>query len=133
MTLNTAGLVPGTVATAWIAIFNTPAACATNPCSPPDLANPAVHGGLVYAGGRIIGADGTATFGGFRAVGDTSGIFMGTRGLILPMTAEIHLAVRTHGAAILNDPTVLSQQLTTFNGGCPPNPCANLHVSIHQQ
>ncbi len=133
MTLNTSGLVPGTVATAWIAIFNTPAACATNPCTPADLANPAAHAGLFNGGGRIVGADGSASFGGFRAVGDTSGIFMGTRGLILPLTAEIHLVVRTHGPAILNDPTVLSQQLSMFNGGCPPNTCTSIQTSIHQQ
>ena len=133
MTINTAGLTPGTVATAWLAVFNAPARCATNPCSPADFGNPAVHASLVYGGGRIIGADGTAVFGGFRAVGDTMGIFMGdARGLILPLTAEIHLAVRTHGAAS-TDPAVLNQQLTTFTGGCPPNTCTNLQVSFHQQ
>ena len=133
MTYNTAGLVPGTVATAWFGIFNTPAGCATNPCSPADFANPNAHGALVYGGGRIIGADGTATFGGFRAVGDTAGVFNGTAGrLILPLTAEIHLVVRTHGAAS-TDPAVLTQQLTTFTGGCPPNTCANLQTSVHQQ
>ena len=132
MTLNTAGLVPGTVATAWFAIFNTPAACATNPCSPPDLDNPSVHGGLFNAGGRIIGADGSATFGGFRAVGDTTGLERGTRGLILPLTAEIHLVVRTHGPAS-TDPLVLSQQLSLFNGGCPPNTCTTIQTSVHQQ
>ena len=134
MTLNTAGLVPGTVATAWLGIFNTPAACATNPCTPADMANPATHGSTVYAGGKIIGADGTATFGGFRAVGDTTGIFEGNPlGLILPLTAQIDLVVRTHGAAILNDPNALNQQLTTFNGGCPPNPCSSIQISVNQQ
>lgn len=131
---NTAGLVPGTVATSWIAVFNTPAACSTNPCSMPDLSNPATHSAVINTGGKIVGADGTANYGGFRAVGDTFGIFGGTfaGGLIFPMTAEIHMVVRTHGVAS-TDPTVLSQQLTTLNGGCPPNTCANIHISIHQQ
>ncbi len=132
MTLTTQGLVPGTVATGWFAIFNTPAACATNPCTPVDLDNPATHGGLFNTGGRIVGADGSATFGGFRAIGDESGRERGTRGLILPLTAEIHLVVRTHGAASM-DPVVLSQQLTMFNGGCPPNTCTTLQSSVHQQ
>jgi hypothetical protein len=134
MTMYTAGLVPGTVATAWIAVFNTPAGCATNPCTAADMTNPNAHGVLYYGGGKIIGTEGTANFGGFRAVGDTAGVFNGTAGrLILPLTAEIHLVVRTHGAANLSDPNVLSQQLTTFNGGCPPNTCANIQISIHQQ
>lgn len=133
MTLTTQGLVPGTVATVWFAIFNTPAACATNPCTPVDLDNPATHGGLFNNGGRIVGADGSATFGGFRAIGDETGRERGTRGLILPRTAEIHLVVRTHGPAILNDPMVLSQQLSMFNGGCPPNTCTTIQASVHQQ
>ena len=131
-TLTTSGLVPGTVATQWIAIFNTPAACAANPCVPADLDNPSVHGGLFYGGGRVIGVDGSATFSVFRAVGDTSGMERGTRALILPRTAEIHLVVRTHGVAS-TDPNVLTQQLTTFNGGCPPNTCSSIQISNHQQ
>ena len=134
LTYNTAGLTPGTVATSWIAVFNTPAACATNPCGMPDFSNPATHSALINTGGKVVGADGTATYGGFRAVGDTFGIFGGTfaGGVIFPMTAEIHMVVRTHGVAS-TDPAVLTQQLTMLNGGCPPNTCANLHISIHQQ
>ncbi|MDQ3749307.1 MAG: hypothetical protein M3367_09910 [Acidobacteriota bacterium] len=122
------------MATFWIAVFNTPAGCAVpNACTPADLNNPNAHGAGIYAGGRIIGADGSATFGGFRAVGDTSGIFLGVfaGGLVSPMTADIHLVVRTHGAAS-SDPAVLNQQLTTFNGGCPPNACANIQQSLHE-
>lgn len=134
LTYNTAGLTPGTVATSWIAVFNTPAGCATNPCGMPDFSNPNAHSALINTGGKVVGADGTASFGGFRAVGDTFGIFGGTfaGGLIFPMTAEIHMVVRTHGTAS-TDPAVLAQQLTMLNGGCPPNTCANLHISIHQQ
>jgi hypothetical protein len=74
------------------------------------------------------------TYGGFRALGDTFGIFGGTfaGGLIFPMTAEIHMVIRTHGTAS-TDPAVLTQQLTTHDGGCPPNTCSNIQVSIHQQ
>ena len=130
--VNTTGLAPGTVTSAWIAIFNTPSACATNPCTAIDLDNPAVHGGSFSIGARIVGADGAANLGGFRAVGDISDLFRGTRGLILPMSAEIHLVIRTHGAAS-SDPAVLAQQLTMFNGGCPPNTCSNVQITIHQQ
>lgn len=93
MTLNTRALTPGTVYTVWFGIFNTPAACATRPCTGADFANPAVHGSRVNGGGRIIGADGAASYGSFLAVGDTTFAFDGP-GLLLPMEAEIHLVVR---------------------------------------
>lgn len=128
-TVTTSGLVPGTAATMWIALYNTPAACATSPCTPADLNNPSTHAGLFNGGGRIVGNDGTATFSVFRAVGDETGREGGTRGLIFPLTAEIHLVVRTHGAANLTDPTILSQQLSLFNGGCPPNTCTSIQIS----
>jgi hypothetical protein len=125
------GLTPGTVVTAWFGIFNNPADCATRPCSGADFANPAVRGSRVNFGGVIVGADGAATFGAFRTVGDTSGAFDGP-GLQDPQRAEIHLVTRSHGLAITGDPAMLSQQLGTFNGGCPPNTCGNIHASIHQ-
>lgn len=132
MTLNTSGLAAGTAVTAWWGIFNNPRACATRPCTPADLfSNPEVHGSIVNAAGRIIGADGAASYGDFIAVGDTTGALIGP-GLLEPLKAEIHLVTRTHGPAFTGDPDVLRQQLSMFNGGCPPNTCANLQVSIHQ-
>jgi len=131
MNLHTSGLAAGTVVTAWWVIFNNPRECATSPCSVADLPNPAVQSSLVNAAGRIIGADGAASYGDFLAVGDTTGAFTGP-GLLDPFKAEIHLVTRTHGAALLDDPAALAQQLSTFNGGCPPNMCANLQTSIHQ-
>ncbi len=133
-TFHTSGLAPGTAVTAWFAIFNFPRHCATSPCTVADLVNPDVQASVLGFGGRIIGADGTATFGAFRAVGDATapGGPPGTPnpGLLRPFKAEIHLVTRTHGPAS-NDPAVLAQQLSMFNGGCPP--CANLQVSIHQR
>ena len=98
MTANTAGLVPGTAVTAWFGVFNNPQFCATTPCTPADEANPLVQASVINAGGRIIGADGTANFGGFRAVGDTTGTFSGP-GLLNPLTAQIDVAIRSHGPA----------------------------------
>ena len=131
MTLNTSGLEAGTAATAWWVIFNNPRACATRPCSVADLPNPAVQSSLINAAGRLIGADGAASYGDFIAVGDTTGGWTGP-GLLDAFKAEIHLVTRTHGPAILFDPIVLGQQLSMFNGGCPPNTCLNLQVSIHR-
>lgn len=131
MSFHSSGLTPGTVATAWWAFFNQPKRCATSPCGLPDLNNPDAQPSLLVATGRVVGADGTADFGAFRAVGDATGAVFGP-GLVNAMKAEIHLVVRTHGPAILDDPQTLQAQLSTFNGGCPPNTCANLQISIHQ-
>ena len=44
--------------------------------------------------------------------------------------AEIHLVIRAHGPA-LGDPETLATQLTRLNGGCPPNACADIQLSVH--
>jgi hypothetical protein len=134
-TIHASGLAEGTAVTGWFAIFQNPEFCATDPCTAADITNPAVEGSILNIGGRLIGADGSATVGGFRAVGDSSGAGgppgAPNVGLLRPFKAEIHLAIRTHGPAS-GDPAVLSAQLSTFNGGCPPNACSNVLVSIHQ-
>lgn len=130
MTLNTRALMPGVVYTAWMGIFNNPSACATRPCSGADFGPNPVQGSRVNIGGRIIGPDGAASYGAFVGIGDTAFVFDGP-GLLDPKHAEIHLVVRTHGLASM-DPMVLMAQLTTFNGGCPPNTCANVQISIHE-
>jgi len=136
-TLTTSGLTPGDAVTLWMAVFNNPENCATNPCSPADFANPAVDGTLLNTGGRVIGFDGSATFGAYRAVGDVTGARPATgtgNGLVDPLRAEIHLVVRDHGVAQLGNPTVLQEQLSMFFGGCPMGVgCANLQTSINQR
>ncbi|HEU4428032.1 MAG TPA: hypothetical protein VFT98_04720 [Myxococcota bacterium] len=133
--IHAAGLAEGTVATGWIAIFQNPEHCATDPCSPADLTNASVEASVLALGGRVVGTDGAVDLGGFRAVGDATGPGgpPGTPnvGLLRPFKAEIHLVIRTHGPASM-DPAVLLQQLSSFNGGCPPNTCANLMASVHQ-
>ncbi len=117
-TMHTAGLTPGTAVTFWFGIFNNPQNCATRPCTPADFSNPAVQGSVANGGGKIIGADGTATYGAFRTVGDTTGVFPGlgaAQGLLDPLRAEIHLVTRTHGPANMNDPVMLSQHLGAAN------------------
>jgi len=134
-TIHAAGLAEGVAYTAWFAIFQNPEFCATSPCTAADATNPDVETSILNIGGVVAGEDGGATFGGFRAVGDatSSGGPPGTPnvGLVDPFKAEIHLAVRTHGLASA-DPTVLQAQLSSFNGGCPPNACMNVQVSVHQ-
>ncbi|MGH9875653.1 MAG: hypothetical protein ACRD9S_24620 [Pyrinomonadaceae bacterium] len=126
--INTKGLNPGWVYTAWFGIFNNPDACATRPCSGADFANPAVMGSRVNFGGRLIGLDGAATYGGFLAIGDTTSAFDGP-GLLDPKHAEIHMVLRSHGMALMG--TAFADQLNMFNGGCPPNTCMNVQASVH--
>ncbi len=132
MTVHSSGLTPGTVVTAWWGFFNNPKNCSTSPCTPPgDLSIPEVEASLVNAGGRIVGPDGTVDFSAFRAVGDATGTELGP-GLLEPFKAEIHIALRSHGPARLDDLEVLRQQLTLFTGGCPPGGCVNVQASRHQ-
>jgi hypothetical protein len=131
---HTSSLTPGHAVTEWLAVFNNPEFCATDPCTPADFANPAVDATMFTSGGVVVGPDGKAVFGGYRAVGDLAGArpnFGTGHGLVKPMTAEIQLVARTHGMANLADPAVLEQQLTVFSGGCPPNTCISLQISIH--
>ena len=134
-TIHAAGLTEGVAYTAWFAIFQNPEFCATDPCTAADATNPDVDTSILNIGGQVVGADGAATFGGFRGVGDATGSGgpPGTPnlGLSKPFKAEIHLAVRAHGPAS-GDPAVLHEQVSSFNGGCPPNTCMNVQVSVHQ-
>jgi hypothetical protein len=136
-TLTTSGLTPGDAVTLWLAVFNNPEFCATNPCTPADFANPAVDGTLLNTGGRVIGPDGSATFGAYRAVGDVTGARPGVgtlNGLVDPLRAQIHLVIRDHGVAQLGNPSVLQEQLTMFFGGCPAGVgCANLQASVNDR
>lgn len=135
-TLHTQGLPAGHAVTAWMAVFNNPKYCATSPCTPADFANPDVDGSLLNTGGRVIGPDGAATYGAYRAVGDATGWNPGSgtgNGLVDPLGAEIHVVLRSHGPASA-DPAVLAQQLSMFNGGCPGGVgCANLQASVFQR
>jgi hypothetical protein len=137
--IYTSSLTPNTVVTLWWVFFNNPKACAGTPCTPPDLNNPDVNGSLQYGGGKIVGTEGTADFGGYLEVGDNTGFYFLPQfpnmpnpapGLVNPKTAEVHLVIRTHGPASA-DPVILQQQLTTFPGGCSvvPNPCANIQAA----
>jgi hypothetical protein len=126
--LTTKALNPGWVYSAWFAIFNNPDQCATRPCSGADFANPAVMGSRIGFGGRLIGPDGAATYAGYLGLRDTTAAFDGP-GLLDPKHAEIHMVVRSHGPALMG--AAFMDQLSIFNGGCPPNTCVNVQASVH--
>jgi hypothetical protein len=44
------------------------------------------------------------------------------------MSAEVHLVIRTHGGHL---PTLVDDQIGSFEGGCGVNPCVDEQFSIH--
>jgi hypothetical protein len=123
-TYQTPSLPPGHVVTVWIVVFNNPEHCSTSPCSAPaDVFNPDVNADFLYGGGHVIGGSGRGNFGGHLPVGDPSGsglIELGMPelavGLLYPLTAEVQLALHSHGPA--RSGQILKAQLSSFLGGC---------------
>jgi hypothetical protein len=137
MTVRATGLTPGHAHTIWFVAFNDPGACTDGICDVQDvLANrgvPAVR----FGAGHVIGDSGQANFAGHLAAGNTggppcaAGPALGScgPGLLDARTAVVHLVIRTHGAAI---PELVNDQISSFNGGCPPNACANVQFAEHR-
>jgi hypothetical protein len=123
-TFHGTGLPAGQAMTLWFIVFNNPDACNSAPCSVEDLLfNEAAQGDFLWGGGNVIGGSGQGNFGGHLSVGDASrsgfmeiGMPERALGLLNPFTAEVHLAVHSHGPAVPG-PT-LREQLNSFAGGC---------------
>ena len=116
---KTKNLIPGNAYTLWYVIFG-------EAPGPPSS---------TYAGGLVVENNGKANFSAHKSAGEM---------FDNPLTAEIHLALRTHGPAI---PGMTELQITTMDGGCtsgfPSGPglhsdsdvegyCANVQVAIHK-
>jgi prepilin-type processing-associated H-X9-DG protein len=138
MTLHTSMLPAITVDTVWWIIFNQPSNCTqgTPPfrCGLGDLGNPAVDGSVAFADGHVIGGTGVGNYGGYLAVGDTSGVIPGYgSGLHNPLGADIHLIVHGHGVPV---PGMVDQQMHSFPGCFAPNvdgvDCRDLQFSVHE-
>lgn len=122
-TIHTGSLKPGEAYTVWWVIFNDPAACTTNPagpirCGAGDVPRAGVRASLQYGAGHVVGESGVGNFAGSLREGDTSGcqpVLPCNAGLEDATSAEIHLVVRTHGAAA---PGYVPDQIGSFNGGC---------------
>jgi hypothetical protein len=135
MTLHTSGLAPGTASTVWWVVFNNPEFCTHGEfglrCGGGDFppgGDPRVQASVLNATGNLIGESGLGNFGAYLSENDTTGANFGP-GLLDARRADVHLVVRTHGDAI---PGLIPEQLSTFNGGCPPNVCQNLQASPHE-
>ena len=129
ITINfkTDGLIPGNAYTLWFVVFG----------DAPNKKPPS----STHAAGHIVGGSGKGNFSGHISVGD---IFDNMKVFNNPLTAEVHLALRTHGPA---QPGMIPDQIQTINGGCTsgfpsgggflhPDSnvvgyCANIQVAIH--
>lgn len=116
---KTEGLIPGNAYTLWWVIFG-------ETSGPPIL--------VTHADGLVVNPSGKGNFSAHISVG---AIFNN------PLTAEVHLALRTHGPV---QPEFMPAQIETIDGGCtsgfasgpdlyPDSDevgyCANIQVAIH--
>ena len=155
VTFITAELDPDHVYTLWWIIKDEPHNCTDDNCSFDDIflmdeddryildndglkqANHAQRELTVMsnlAGHGTIGLDnGTARFRSHLPTGDLTGSNLFGPGLYNPMTAEVHIIIRTHGAAS-SDPTIFAEQLMDPWGGCPNPfdrlPCEDVQVAF---
>lgn len=131
MTLQTSGLAPGAYTTWWV-VFNHPENCSGGACGEDDLPPfgglPAVQASVLFATGHVVSANGIGNFGARLGIGDTDGALFGP-GLVNVYTAEIHNIVRYHGDVL---PAYMPAQISSFNGGCPPNSCNNVQGAPHR-
>ncbi|WP_299163552.1 hypothetical protein [uncultured Eudoraea sp.] len=110
-------IIPGNAYTIWFVVFDGP--------GPPTSSN--------YAAGHIAGESGKGNF---------SGHLLAKPGF-MPLTAEVHVVLRTHGPA---QPGMIPDQIHTIATGCvtgfPSGPslhadsevagyCANIQVGVH--
>ena len=127
---KTNGLIPGNAYTMWFVVFDGP--------GPPYS---------THAAGHIVGGSGKGNFSGHISVGDILDHPVDPdikRVFNNPLTAEVHMALRTHGPA---QPGMIPSQIQTIDGGCTSGfdsgpilyedsdvegYCANIQVAIHE-
>lgn len=108
--LTTHELEPGHVYSVWMMITNDPAQNADT--------------SMLGTAGGVADDNGSATFLVTRMINDLEGVAFGP-GLTNPLEAEITIILRTHGPVIDDS---LDEQLSSMNGGCPPNHCQDVQV-----
>lgn len=152
MRLSTVDLNPKDAVTVWWVVFDEPTMCSDNECGENDIFNldsdgkfilnddgsPPVNGAgveaaqitVLRADGHVIDESGTAQYSSRLPIGDVSEALFGG-GLQNPLSAEIHLVVRTHGPAI---PGKVDSMLYGVNGGCegafPNPPCSDVQFAV---
>ena len=117
--------------TVWWVIFNNPEFCVDG-CGVDDLGILEVNASAFWATGAVVEDDNVGIFNAQLGenqlpTGDDRVLF--GDGLTDSFEAEIHLIARTHGDVL---PGQVEQQITTFNGGCPPNECRNVQFAVFE-
>ncbi len=140
MELRTVGLDPDSIYTVWWVVFNTPQGC-SEACNEDDIfdadgnvsPNPDASISILWATGGIASNSGEGTFSAYLPEGRPLGEVVFGPGLQDAQGAEVHLVVRTHGAA---DTGKLYTQLTSFEphpalgGNCEA--CQDQQFAVHQ-
>ena len=131
--ITTKEMTEGDAISLWWIIFNKPDNCAQNPCNNDDLFNDDVVPSMVGDAGTVVMNPDRVKFYSHLDIGDAFNAAFGP-GLVNPSEAEIHIILRTHGPARAE---ILEEQLTTYMGGCGPNPphwpCSEIQFAIFQQ
>jgi hypothetical protein len=147
-TFHASDLAAHAAYTVWVVIFNRPDACTTNPdaearCGLPDLMVTPNHAraSAFHVGALVSDDAGTANGSIHLRSGpppDGTVVLFGAGGLndneVSPglragngLSAEVHFVLRGHGEVLLD---AMADQLSMFNGGCPPNTCTNELVAV---
>ena len=121
-------LSEGTYTTWWV-IFNDPEYCVDG-CDAGDFEIPAVNASILWATGEVVGDNGVGSFSAQLLEGElpqgADQLLFG-EGLVDSFSAEIHPIVRSHG---LVDRELVEEQITTLNGGCPPEGCQDVQFAV---
>ena len=112
--------------TVWAVIFNDPENCVGG-CGEDDLFRVGVNASVLFVAGSRVQSNGRAGFAGSITKNSPMGVLFGP-GLVDTAGAEIHFVVRSHGRVI---PELLAAQLSSVNGGCPPNECIDVQFAQH--
>ena len=115
--------------TLWWVLFNDPEYCVDG-CGGDDLGNPSVNASVIYAAGQVVDKAGTVSFSALlpeKYLPQGPDQVRSGEGLLESFGAEIHAIIRTHGPEI---PGLVNEQISTFDGGCPPNTCANVQSAV---
>ena len=136
MDLQTDDLEPNAPYTVWWVVFNTPEGC-SEACNADDVSgengpNPDAGVSVLWATSNVSDAHGRSVFSAYLPEGQPLGQVTVGSGLEDARNAEVHLVIRSHGAA---DMDRLYTQLNSFEptpdkgGTCEV--CANVQFSIH--
>ncbi len=122
----------GDATTVWFIVFNSPGGCIDG-CGEDDvldlfLGDDRAEVGIVRAAGHVAGGT-VFNAAGRLNEGAAKELLAGTP-LQDAMTAEIHLVVRSHGAAANLSGTDLADALHSVDGGCATNTCGDSQFAV---